>query len=76
MNSTNELKEVVLQAQVEAALQGHDLTPFEPVSERGFQATCRACGNSVWVDISGLMYSLLADDCVYELPNTFANETI
>lgn len=63
MNQTDYFRENVLQAQVEAALQGHDLTPFEPVNKRGYQATCRKCVGSVWVNTSGLMYSLLANPC-------------
>ncbi len=57
------LKESILQVQVEAALQGHDLAGFEVVDERGFQAGCRKCGGTVWVGVSGLIYSLLAESC-------------
>ena len=74
MNPTTELREAILQAQVEAALQGHDLTPFESVNEHGFQARCRKCGKSVWVGVSGLMYSLLPDICVKQEPDILSNE--
>lgn len=57
------LRESVLQTQVDAALRGHDLTGFEVVDERGFQAKCRKCAGTVWVGVSGLIYSLLAESC-------------
>lgn len=63
MNPVDEFRESILQAQIEAALSGHDVTAFEPVDERGFQAICRNCGQTVWVGITGLMYSLLSDLC-------------
>jgi hypothetical protein len=59
------LRENILQAQVEAALSGHDLGPFEPVEEPGLmkhQAICRSCGRSVYVSTVAL-YSLLEDEC-------------
>ena len=73
-DQTEHMKESVLQAQVEAALQGHDLTPFEPVDNRGYQATCRRCGKSVWVAESGLMYSILSDSCPDEASNFLNGE--
>jgi hypothetical protein len=57
------LRESILQTQVDAALQGHDLTGYEVVDERGFQAKCRKCGGTVWVGVNGLIYSMLADSC-------------
>ena len=45
------LKENILAAQVTAALQGHELGPFEAVDEPGrekYQAFCRRCGKSVY----------------------------
>jgi len=61
----NRLRENVLRAQVEAALGGHDLSPFEPVEEPGvfkYQAFCDLCGKSVYA--SGVaLYSLLEDEC-------------
>jgi len=55
----------ILEAQVTAALAGHDLGPFEPVDNTagGYQAACRRCGKTVWVGESGLMYSLLGEGC-------------
>jgi hypothetical protein len=64
-SSESRLRENVLEAQVEAAFQGHDLGPFEPVENTitGFQAVCRKCGQSIWVGKNGLMYSLLGERC-------------
>jgi hypothetical protein len=58
------LKENLLGAAVEAALQGHDLAPWEQVDERGleWQAFCKQCDRSVWVS-SRTMYSLLEERC-------------
>lgn len=54
-----------IEVMVEAALQGHDLTGFEPVEgpPPGQQARCRRCGQTAWVGESGLVYSLLDDVC-------------
>lgn len=57
-----------LEAMVNAALSGHDLTPFTPAEDadgrpHGYQAECRRCGQTVWVGENGLMYSLLDDEC-------------
>lgn len=62
MNANQGLKDAVLEAQVEAALQGHDLGPFEPVDE-GHQATCRRCGMTSWLGLNGQRKSLLEDSC-------------
>jgi hypothetical protein len=56
------LKDAILEAQVEAALQGHDLGPFEPVYE-GHQAACRRCGVTSWVGSNGQRNSQLEDSC-------------
>lgn len=56
------LRESILELQVDAALAGHDLAPFERV-ENGYQARCRRCGQTVWVGESGVQYSLLAARC-------------
>ena len=39
--------------------------PFEPVEvlTGGYEARCRRCNQSSWVGDSGLMYSLLGDEC-------------
>ena len=68
-DQTEHMRESILWVQIDAALQEHDLTPFEPVDNRGYQATCRRCGKSVWVAESGLMYSILSDSCPDEVPN-------
>lgn len=57
------LRENVLEAQVDAALQGHNLGPFELVEYgRGYEAVCRKCGKSVYVS-STTLYSILEDSC-------------
>jgi hypothetical protein len=63
---SNDLREVILECQVNAALSGHDLGPFEPVQNQiadGWQAKCRRCGQSVWVSRAGPIYSLLDGQC-------------
>lgn len=52
-----------LEVMVSAALDGHDLGPFEPVHEGGYQARCRRCERTIWVGENGLIYSLLGDEC-------------
>ena len=59
------VKANMLEAMVEAALNGHDLGPFEPVDEPGmlkYQAVCHKCANSVYVS-SVALYSILEDSC-------------
>ena len=59
------LRENVLAAQVEAAMQAHELGPFEALDEPGrekYQAFCRRCGKSVYVSDAGV-YSILEDEC-------------
>lgn len=63
-------KTSILHAQVEAAFQGHDLAAFEPVDERGYEARCRRCKGSVWVGVTGLLYSVLSDRCSGVLEQT------
>jgi hypothetical protein len=71
-DNTDQARAAILEAQVDAALAGHDLGPFETVDPEigGYQAACRRCGKTVWVGESGLMYSLLGEGC--EEPHTFA----
>jgi hypothetical protein len=54
-----------LEAQVNAALAGHGLGPFEPVDPDigGYQAAYRRCAKTVLVGSQGLIYSLLEDAC-------------
>jgi hypothetical protein len=62
---SQETKDAILEAQVTAVFQGHDIGPFEPVDTTigGWQAACRQCGQGVWVGEEGLMYGLLAERC-------------
>ncbi len=62
---SKESKESILEIQVNAALTGHDLGPFEPVEvlTGGYEARFRNCDQSARVGDSGLMYSLLDDSC-------------
>jgi len=56
----------ILEAHVNAALAGHDLSPFEPVTDRetgGYEARCRQCGKTVWVGENGVQYGLLGEWC-------------
>jgi hypothetical protein len=59
------LKDSILEAQVEAALQGHDLGSFKAVDTitGGYEACCKRCQMTTWIGNSGLRYSLLADSC-------------
>ncbi len=43
---SQETKDAILEVQVEAALEGHELGPFEPVDLDigGWQVACRKCG--------------------------------
>lgn len=58
----SELKAAILDAQIEAVFQGHDIGPFEEV-ENGFMAWCRKCNQTTWVGDNGLRYSLLEERC-------------
>lgn len=64
--TTAEAKESILEIQVNAALAGHDLGPFELVESfegSGYEARCRRRDQSAWVGESGLMYCLLGERC-------------
>ena len=58
----DEARAAILEAQVNAALAGHDIGPFAEV-DNGYQATCRLCGGTSWLNDKGLRYSLLEDAC-------------
>jgi hypothetical protein len=62
MTKDQDLRDAILDAQAEAALGGHDVGPFETVEE-GYQATCRQCGESSWIDQDGLRHDTLDDSC-------------
>lgn len=62
MEPHQELKDAMLEAQVEASLQGHDIGAFERV-RNGYQARCRVCGGTTWLNDKGVRYSLLEDVC-------------
>jgi hypothetical protein len=63
--SDNPARAAILETQVNAALAGHDIGPFEPVDPEigGYQAACRRCGKTAWVGGNGLIYSLMAEKC-------------
>ena len=64
---TQDANESILYIQVDAALAGHELGPFEPVESfegAGYQVEFRQCNLTTWVGDSGLMYSLLGANCV------------
>ncbi len=61
------LRHNMLEAMVEAALQGHALGEWEDVDGEDmmmrYQAVCDQCGKSVYAS-SQALYSILADDCL------------
>lgn len=61
-NTTEELREGLVEAMAEAALGGHELGPWEDV-ENGYEARCNSCGLTTWLGYDGLRYSLLEDTC-------------
>ena len=65
IDETQDLKEAMLEAKAEAALDGHDLGSFEPAETiiGGYQAECRLCHSTIWVGDTGLKYSLLEKQC-------------
>ena len=58
------LKEHMLDCMIMAALGGHDLGEWKQadIKERGFQAYCRQCGQSIYASHT-VYYSLLDDTC-------------
>ena len=61
-------RESMLEIMVDAAFGDHDLASFKPVQDQdgrpnGYQAKCRRCNITAWVDDSGMMYSLLTAMC-------------
>ena len=64
------LAETRIEAMTKAALQGHDIGPFEPVEEDEYQSRCRQCGQTVGIRDDGLMYSLLDEVCAGENKTT------
>ena len=68
-------KESMLEIAVAAAAGGHDLGGFGLVVDHddhpnGYQARCRKCDLTVWVDFDGMVFNLLADRC----PNRASNQ--
>lgn len=58
--------ESMLQIQIEAALNGHQLGHFEPVMDRdtgGFQAKCSLCGETVWTGALGYIIGEMDHPC-------------
>lgn len=41
------VREAMLEIMTDAALAGHDLTPFHPVESGGYQSRCRRCGSTI-----------------------------
>ena len=58
------LKENMLEAAVEAAVQGHELGEWQQVDEAGreWEARCAVCGRTTFVSDT-VRYSVLGDDC-------------
>lgn len=57
------LRENMMEAQVVAALGGHQLGSWETAEEAdGYQAVCLICGGSVFVS-EKTIYSILTDSC-------------
>ena len=68
------LRANMLEAQASAALGGHQLGEWEELEDNeGFQATCSACGGSLFVSDSTL-YSILADTCPAQTRGSLDNE--
>ena len=65
METSQQLRESLLEAQAEAALGGHELEPFQAVDtiSGGYEARCKLCQMTTWVGENGLRYSLLEDRC-------------
>ena len=56
--------ESMMEIMVNASFAGHDLAEWALMEDgRGWQARCRVCGETVWVGMSGVQYSLLSDRC-------------
>ena len=68
------LRLAILEAQIEAALGGHELETFEAV-ENGYQAVCSRCGATSWVSPLGLCYALLKNICPGKRENPGAETT-
>lgn len=68
--ATPTLAEALMEAMVNATLAGHDLEPISPAGDEhtsGYVAACWLCGRTVWVEKSGLLYSLLAEQCPFAI---------
>ena len=60
------LRENMMEAQVVAALGGHQLGSWETAEEaNGYQAVCLTCGGSVFVSDKSV-YSILTDTCTMQ----------
>ena len=58
-----QLNENMLAAMVDAALSGHALDPWQRVEDqRGYQAACRRCGQTIYAS-DRARYSLLEAVC-------------
>lgn len=61
---TDHLKKNMLEAAVEAAVQGHELGEWQQVDETGqrWESRCTVCGRTTFVSDT-VRYSVLGDDC-------------
>jgi hypothetical protein len=58
-----QLSDNMLEVQVAALVQGHDLQSWEETDDGGYQAQCNHCGRSVYVSHKTL-YSVLPETCL------------
>ena len=58
-----QLRDNMLEAQVAALLQGHELQSWEETDDGGYQAQCSYCGGSVYVTYK-TFYSVLPETCL------------
>jgi hypothetical protein len=62
-DAQKQLSDNMLEAQIAALMQGHDLQSWEETDDGGYQAQCGYCGQSVYVSHKTL-YSLLPEACL------------
>lgn len=65
-DNQTERRTAMLQVMVDASIIGHDLGPFEAVTDSDgaeYETRCRRCLQEVRVGEHGLIYSFLTDEC-------------